>query len=67
MAEQLKNAICNSIIKSLNLYLCHLLYEFVIIPYQMSFAGILSDRELGMITSSWGNRVVAILGKLDPS
>ena len=67
MAEQLKNAICNSIIKSLNLYLCHLLYEFVIIPYHMSFAGILSDRELGMITSSWGNRVVAILGKLDPS
>lgn len=44
-----------------------MLYEFVIIPYQMSFAGILSDRELGMITSSWGNRVVAILGKLDPS
>ena len=39
MAEQLKNAICNSIIKSLNLYLCHLLYEFVIIPYKMSFCG----------------------------
>lgn len=32
IAEQLKNAIFNNIIKLLNLYLCHLLYEFVIIP-----------------------------------
>lgn len=38
IAEQLKNAICNNIIKLLNLYLCHLLYEFVIIPYQTSLA-----------------------------